>query len=41
MVRPRWEHCLEYEYQLRKEAVRRVTEDNLPLYQCLWAVYED
>ena len=41
MVRSRWEHCLEYEYQLRKEAVKRATEDNLPLYQCLWAVYED
>ena len=41
MVWPRWEHCLEYEYQLRKEAVRRATEDNFPLYQCLWAVYED
>ena len=41
MITPRWEHCLEYEYQLRKEAIKRATEDNLPLFQCLWAVYED
>ena len=41
MVTPRWEHCLAYEYQLRKEAIKRATEDNLPLIQCLWAVYED
>ena len=41
MITPRWEHCLEYEYQLRKEAIKRATEDNLPLIQCLWAVYED
>ena len=41
MITPRWEHCLKYEYQLRKEAIKRATEDNLPLIQCLWAVYED
>ena len=41
MITPRWEHCLEYEYQLRKEAIKRATEDNLPLFQCLWALYED
>ena len=41
MITPRWEHCLEYEYQLRKEAIKRATEDILPLFQCLWAVYED
>ena len=22
MITPRWEHCLEYEYQLRKEAIK-------------------
>ena len=30
MITPRWERCLEYEYQLRKEAIKRATEDNLP-----------
>ena len=41
MITPRWEHCLEYKYQLRKEAIKRATEDNLSLIQCLWAVHED
>ena len=37
-VVPRWEHCLEYEHQLRREAIR---EENFSIQAALWHAFED
>ena len=39
MVGPDWNHCLEYEYQIRKEALRRTEEDGMAIGAALWATY--
>ena len=39
MVGPDWNHCLEYEFQIRKEALRRTEEDGLAIGAALWASY--
>ena len=41
LVVPRWEHCLEYEYQLRKEAIRLTVEENFSIQAALWHAFED
>ena len=41
MVGPDWNHCLEYEFQLRKEACRLIREQGLPIQRALWAAYQD
>ena len=41
LVVPRWEHCLEYEYPLRKEAIRLTVEENFCLQAALWHTFED
>ena len=41
MVAPDWNHCLEYEFQLRKEACRLIREQGLPIQRALWAAYQD
>ena len=41
MVLPRWEHCLEYEYQVRKEAIRLTVEENYSIQAALWHAFED
>ena len=38
MVGPDWNHCLEYEFQLRKEALR---DQGVSIRQALWAAYAD
>ena len=40
-VVPRWEHCLEYEFQLRKEAIRLTVEENFSIQAALWHAFED
>ena len=37
MVGQDWNHCLEYEFQIRKEALRRAEEDGLAIGAALWA----
>ena len=41
LVVPRWEHCLEYEFQLRKEAIRLTVEENFSIQAALWHAFED
>ena len=41
MVGPDWNHCLEYEFQLRKEALRLIRDQGVSIQQALWAAYED
>ena len=38
---PAWTHCLEYEYQLRKEALRLCLEDGYSIQEALWSAYAD
>ena len=40
-VIPRWEHCLEYEFQLRKEAICLTVEENFSIQAALWHAFED
>ena len=39
MVGPDWNHCLEYEFQLRKDALRRAEEEGLATNAALRATY--
>ena len=39
MVGPDWNHCFEYEFQHRKDALRRAEEEGLPIGAALWATY--
>ena len=41
LVAPVWEHCLDYEYNIRKEAIERTRRRGLPIQQALWSVYRD
>ena len=41
MVVPKWEHCLEYECQLRKKAIRLTVEENFSIQAALWHAFED
>ena len=41
LVVSRCEHCLEYEYQSRKEAIRLTVEENFPIQAALWHAFED
>ena len=36
-----WTHCLEYEYQLRKEAPRPCFEEGFSIQEALWSAYAD
>ena len=38
---PAWTHCLEYEYQLRKEALRLCFEEGFSIQGALWSAYAD
>ena len=38
---PDWNHCLEYEFRLRKEALRLIREQGLSIQRALWTAYED
>ena len=38
---PAWNHCLEYEFQLRKEALRRCFEEGYSIQAALWSAYAD
>ena len=41
MVVPEWAHCLEYEFQTRKEALRLVREEGPSIEKALWAAYQN
>ena len=41
MVGPDWNHCLEYEFQLRKEALRLIRDQGVSIQQALWPAYAD
>ena len=41
LVAPVWEHCLDYEYNIRKESIERTRKRGLPIQQALWSVYRD
>ena len=41
IIVPQWDHCLNYEQELRNEAVKRVRELGLTMKQALWAAYKD
>ena len=41
MVGPDWNHCLEHEFQLRKEALRLIRDQGVSIQQALWAAYAD
>ena len=36
---PAWTHCLEYEYRLRKEALRPCFEEGFSIQEALWSAY--
>ena len=38
---PAWTHCLEYENQLRKEALRLCFEEGFSIQGALWSAYAD
>ena len=38
---PAWTHCLEYEYQLRKGALRLCLEEGYSIQEALWSAYAD
>ena len=38
---PAWNHCLEYEYQLREEALRRCFEEGYSTQAALWSAFAD
>ena len=40
MVCPDWNHCLEYEFQLRKEALGQIRDqDESVIQRALWAAH--
>ena len=41
IVVPAWGHCLEYEFQIRKEAVRFIRTQGLPIQAALWSAYQE
>ena len=41
MIVPEWAHCLEYEFQLRKEALRLVREEGQSIEKALWAAHHN
>ena len=41
MIVPNWTHCLEFEFQLRKEALRLTREEGQSIWRALWAAYRD
>ena len=41
MVVPQWSHCLEYEFQIRKDAIRLTRLQGRPIATPLWTVYRN
>ena len=41
LVAPVWEHCLDYDYNIREEAIERTRRRGPPIQQALWSVYRD
>ena len=41
LVAPVWVHCLDYEYNIRKESIERTRKRGLAIQQALWSVYRD
>ena len=41
IVAPNWNNCLEYEYQIRKEAVRFIRTRGYPIQRVFWAAHND
>ena len=41
LVVPQWSHCLEYEFQIRKEAISLTRSRGLSIQSALWSVYRN
>ena len=41
LVAPAWEHCLDYEHNIRKETIQRTRRRGLPIQEALGSVYRD
>ena len=41
MMIPQWEHCMNYEQELRNEAIRLTQEEGYPIKAALWAAYRN
>ena len=41
MIVPKWEHCLEYEYQVRSQAIKLCVRKGYSFQSAWWTVYHD
>ena len=41
MIVPEWEHCLEYEYQVRRQAIKLCVRKGFSFWSAWWSVYRD
>ena len=41
MIVPKWEHCLEYEYQVRRQAIKLCVRKGFSFQSAWWSVYRD
>ena len=41
MIVPKWEHCLEYEYQVRRQAIKLCVWKGFSFQSAWWSVYRD
>ena len=41
MIVPKWEHCLEYEYQVRRQAIKLCVRKGFSSQSAWWSVYRD
>ena len=41
MVVPLWSHCLDYEFQLRKQAIKLHRTQGFSIQRALWSAYND
>ena len=41
IIVPKWEHCLEYEYQVRRQAIKLCVRKGFSFQSASWSVYRD
>ena len=41
MIVPKWDHCLEYEYQVRRQAIKLIVRKGYSFQSAWWTVYRD
>ena len=41
MIGPKWDHCLEYEYQVRRQAIKLCVRKGYSFQSAWWTVYRD